>query len=376
MKKLVFAAIVLFTYACNGPRQQDGFLIKGSIKDLRQKVAYLVTYKDGGAVKLDSSAVDTNRGTFSLHGKVETPDLLFITFPDGSEIEVFTENAMITVKGDSIKNTVISGSGSNDLYMAYKAGRDSIDKVFNSQEIEYDSVLVKYNAARKAGNELETRSLYDQLAKIEAIPEARMKEYNLAFIKEHGSSYVAPVVLWNEVAWSMDAPEMEPLVKGFDTTIQKSAYIVLLNKRIETLKKVAIGSPAPDFTMNDTLGKPQKLSSFYGKILLVDFWASWCGPCRRENPNIVAAYKQFSRKGFDIAGISLDKNKARWMKAIADDKLNWHHLSDLQGWNNAAAGLYGIRSIPSNLLLDKNGMIIGKNLMGDDLTNKLKELLK
>jgi peroxiredoxin len=376
MKKSFFAAIVLFMFACNGPQQHDGFLIKGTIKGLRQKVAYLVTYKDGGAVKLDSSVVDTAKGTFSLHGKVETPDLMFISFPDGSEIEVFVGNEMITVKGDSIKNTVISGSRSNDEYEAYKVRRDSIENEFSSQQTEYDSVLVKYNAARKAGNEQETRSLYDQLSKIEAIPEARMKEYNLAFVKNHASSFVAPVVLWNEIAWSMDAPEMEPLVKSFDTSIQKSGYIALLNKRIETLKKVAIGSPAPDFTMNDTLGHPQKLSSFYGKILLVDFWASWCGPCRRENPNIVAAYKQFSHKGFDIAGVSLDKNRARWIKAIVDDKLTWHQLSDLQGWNNGAAGLYGIRSIPSNLLLDKNGKIIGKNLMGDDLTDKLRELLK
>jgi thiol-disulfide isomerase/thioredoxin len=283
---------------------------------------------------------------------------------------------VITVKGDSIQNTVIEGSGSNDEYTAYKVRRDSVDGEFKAQQAEYDSVLLKYNAARKGGNEAETRSLYDQLAKIEAIPEARMKEYNVDFVKNHGSSFVAPVVLWNELAWSMDAPEMEPLVKSFDTSIQKSAYVALLNQRIETLKKVSIGSPAPDFTMNDTLGHPQKLSSYFGKVLMVDFWASWCGPCRRENPNIVAAYRQYGRKGFDIVGISLDKNKARWMKAIGDDMLGWHHLSDLRGWNNAAAGLYGIRSIPSNLLLDKNGIIIGKNLMGDDLTNKLRELLK
>lgn len=202
MKKLVFAAIVLFTLACSGPQQQDGFLIKGNIKGLRQKTAFLLTYKDGAALKLDSSVVDMDKGTFRLQGKVETPDLMYIAFPDGSEIEVFVENAMITFKGDSIQNTAIAGSRSNDEYAAYKVGLENIETELNSQQAEYDSVLLKYNTARKAGNETETRLLYDQLAKIEAIPEARMKEYNLAFVKNHGSSFVAPVVLWNEVAWS------------------------------------------------------------------------------------------------------------------------------------------------------------------------------
>ena len=376
MKKLVIPAIVLFTFACSGPRQQEGFVIEGSIKGLGQNIAYLVTYKDGAPVKMDSSVIDTSNGTFRLHGRVQTPDMMYIDFPDGSEIEVFVENVQITVKGDNIQNAVIAGSRSNDEYVAYKEGRDSIGRELNSQQTEYDAVLLKYNAARKAGNETETRLLYDQLAKIEAIPEARMKEYNLDFVKNHRSSFVAPVVLWNEVAWSMDAPEIEPLVKGFDTSIQKSGYVALLKERIEILKTVAIGKPAPDFTMNDTLGQPQKLASYFGKVVLVDFWASWCSPCRRENPNIVAAYKQFSRKGFDIVGVSLDKKMARWTRAIRDDKLTWHQLSDLQGWNNAASKLYGIRSIPSNLLLDKNGIIIAKNLMGDDLTNKLRELLK
>jgi thiol-disulfide isomerase/thioredoxin len=376
MKKFVIAAMVLSFIACSGSRRQDGFVINGRISGLKQNLVYLVTYKDGSAVKLDSSAVDTSKGIFSFHGRLETPDLLFITFPDGSEIEVFVENAVITVKGDNIRNPVIEGSGSNNEYTAYKLGRDSIDGESKNQYAKYDSVLLKYKTARKTGNEIVTKKLYDQLAQIEAIPQARRKEYSLDFVKSHGSSYVAPVILWNELAWSMDAPEMEPLVKGFDTSIQRSGYIGLLKKRIETLKKVAIGNPAPDFSMDDSLGHPQKLSSYFGKILLVDFWASWCGPCRRENPNIVAAYRQYSPKGFDIVGVSLDRSKDRWINAIGDDKLVWHQLSDLQGWNNAASKLYGIRSIPSNLLLDKNGIIIGKNLMGDDLTNKLRELLK
>jgi peroxiredoxin len=300
---------------------------------------------------------------------------MYITFTDESEIEVFIENNTITITGDSVQNTKITGSGSNDVYAAYKVKRDSIVESFNNLQAEYDSVLVKYKAARKAGKEAEAKSYYDQMAKIEEAPDAAMKEFNLNFIKKHGSSYVAPVVLWNELAWSMDAPEMEPLVNGFDTTIRKSDYIARLKDRIEILKKVSVGSQAPDFTMNDTLGNPHQLSSYHGKVLLVDFWASWCGPCRRENPNIVAVYKQFHKKGFDILGVSFDKTKAAWTKAILDDKLTWNQVSDLQGWNNAAGKLYGIRAIPSNMLLDQKGTIIAKNLMGDDLTNKLRELL-
>jgi peroxiredoxin len=375
MKKLVFIAIALLTFACNG-KHQDGFVIKGTIKDLKQHEAYLVTYKDGVEVKLDSAVVDTVKGTFRLQGKVETPDLLYLTFPDGAQIEVFVENAAITIQGDSIQNAIITGSRSHDEYAAYKESRDTLEKSFEPQYAAYDSVLSKYNEIKNSGNDAETRALYDRLSEIEALPGAKMEQYNVEFVKNHGASYVAPVVLWNELAWSLDAPEMELLVKCFDSTIHNSRYVVLLNERIETLKKVAIGNPAPDFTLNDTLGNPQKLSAFYGKVLLIDFWASWCGPCRRENPNIVAAYKEFSPKGFDIVGVSLDKTKVKWIKAIEDDKLTWHHISDLQGWNSAAGKLYGIRSIPSNLLLDKNGIIIAKNLMGDDLTDKLRELLK
>ena len=126
--------------------------------------------------------------------------------------------------------------------------------------------------------------------------------------------------------------------------------------------------------MNDTEGKPVQLSSLRGKVVLVDFWAAWCGPCRQENPNVVRLYQQYHSKGFEILGVSLDRTKEDWLKAIAADNLTWIHVSDLQYWQNAAARLYGVNAIPQSFLLDKDGKIIGKGLRGEDLANKLAEI--
>ena len=142
------------------------------------------------------------------------------------------------------------------------------------------------------------------------------------------------------------------------------------------MKVVSVGQKAPDFTLNDVNDNPVPLSSKIGtKLLLIDFWAAWCGPCRGENPNVVKVYNEFHKKGFDVFGVSLDRTKEEWVKAIADDKLKWTHVSDLQEWNSAAARLYVINSIPANFLLDETGTIIARNLRGEELYNKVNEIL-
>jgi peroxiredoxin len=165
------------------------------------------------------------------------------------------------------------------------------------------------------------------------------------------------------------------LYQQLDTVARATYFGKQLAIIIDKAKLTAIGKTAPDFSLNDINNKPVNLSSFKGRYVLLDFWASWCGPCRRENPNIVKAYRQFHTKGFDIFGVSLDDNRADWLQAIKKDGLNWTQVSDLKGWKSGAASLYGIKGIPMNYLIDKNGIILAKGLRGKELENKLLEIL-
>jgi peroxiredoxin len=231
-------------------------------------------------------------------------------------------------------------------------------------------MLIKYSVTGTLDST--KRSLIEKQLKASGLEMTNMaKEY----VKKNPASYFTPMLLASLSA-DMEPGEIEADLNLLDTNVAKVPVVKELKDRLQAAKIVAIGQKAPDFILNDVNGNPVSLSSKIGsKLLLVDFWAAWCNPCRMENPNVVKVYNEFHKKGFDVFGVSLDRSKEDWVKAIADDKLTWTHVSDLQYWNSAAAKLYAVNSIPANFLLDENGVIIAKNLREGELYNKVKEIL-
>jgi len=202
----------------------------------------------------------------------------------------------------------------------------------------------------------------------------------LKYVKNNPASPIAVLALEQAVGngGDLDPESIGPVFDHLSEANRQSEKGVAFKARIEDARKTSIGHIAPDFTQNDTLNKPVSLASFRGKYVLIDFWASWCGPCRMENPNLVAMYEKYNRKGFQIVGISLDQPGARdkWLAAIHKDGLTWPQLSDLQFWKNAVAEAYGIKAIPQNFLLDPSGKIIAKSLRGEELEKKLQEIYR
>ncbi len=365
MKKLFYLIVlVAMISACT---TKPKYVITGNIQGADSGFIMLQQRVSGTVVTIDSAKI--SKGEFKMQGAVDYPKMVMLSLKGtrGGKM-FFLENSEIQITGklDSIYLASVTGSAVQSDYEAYVALFDSFNK-------EMESVYGSYKEARKAGDKAKMDSLENILNGMDDKMLVIKKDY----ITAHPASYVTPTVI-GEISYYLEAPEMETMLASLDTTLNKVETISKLKERLQLMKAVEVGQKAPDFTLNDVNGNPVTLSSKFDgktKLLLVDFWASWCGPCRGENPNVVKVWKEFNKKGFDVFGVSLDQDGESWKKAIVDDQLTWTQVSDLKYWNCVPAQQYAVNAIPSNFLLDGNGIIIAHNLRGEDLYNKVKEIL-
>ena len=329
MKKisLLVPLAILALAACT---TQDGshLRLQGTVVGQTEGMVYLQKFDNKLFTLVDSAAVVD--GQFSFSSAVELPELygLSLSLEERSPYLVFLDEGEISVSldpSDWYRHTQVTGSAPQDLFNAY----------------------------HQLGEDLAIDS----------------------FIREHPTSIVSAYALYRDFSYRLSPDELEADIALIDPSLHETSYVKILRQIIATVRQTSPGAQAPDFTVPDADGNPVSLYSLLGNsYLLIDFWASWCGPCRRENPNVVRAYQAFHDKGFDILGVSLDQKKDNWLQAIEADGLTWHHVSELTYWNSSAANLYGVRAIPSNILLDKDGIIVARNLTGEALQEKLAEL--
>jgi peroxiredoxin len=354
--------LMAFMVACN---TKPHYTIKGKIEG-SDSVTFLLQKREAGKIVTIDSA-SSKKGSFKMTGTIEYPDLVQLVAKEPKyRVSFYLENSEINITGklDSLYNADITGSKTQDEYKGYLKSNKALSD-------RYSAIYQDYQVARQTNDTAKVTSIEKEAAGIEK----EILQLQKDFIKNNPSSYVAPSILRN-ISYDLEAEEIEAAINAMDTNVARTPVVKDLMTRVIAMKAVSVGKKAPDFTLNDVNGNPVSLYSKIGsKLLLIDFWAAWCGPCRQENPNVVKVYNQYHKKGFDIFGVSLDEKKEDWVKAIADDKLTWTHVSDLQYWSSAAAKLYAVNAIPANFLLDENGTIIARNLRGQDLSNKVNEIL-
>lgn len=357
-KTLFIVAAIALLSSCKS--STNSFEINGVLSGDIQNPVILSFYDGKKAVPLDTALVID--GKFSLNGALEQPAMLLIQIEGQRQfLQFFGENKTITINGDVTKlsEAEVKGSPLNDTYQAFKQEM----KLFDDKTLELRD---QYQQAIGIGDQDKANAIRNEFNALEITRKENIKQ----FITSNASSPVAAYLALN-IFMNDDFEQQKEVLNLLNPELATNNYYKVLSDNIQVLAQLQVGRVAPDFTLTSKDGENVGLSSLRGSYVLIDFWASWCQPCRRENPIMVEKYNQFNKHGFTILGVSVDNDRDAWLKAIEEDGLVWTQLIDDKG---ISAEIYGVRYIPTTYLLDPNGVILAVNIKGDQLQQKLEEI--
>jgi len=377
MKKLFPFVLLAFVLSC-GKKSGTNLLVSGTIKNGTAEMVYLEQdHADGTApVIIDSSKVD--KGAFRMQVTLQEESLLNLRADKSMYpfAQFINDNNSITVDADFLQPNQfqVSGSPASNKLVSFRQKLNEKGNVMSTAVREYQGLfqkIVSDSLSKQQIDSLKKKQINDY-----GMASSEMKSISQDIINNSESSVLALYVLGSVQQFYEQFGEKAFSKTEMNAMLDKLSQKFPSDPTIAKLKPKVSSNIAANFSLPDTSGKPLSLSSLKGKYVLVDFWASWCKPCREENPNVVAAWKQFSNKNFTILGVSLDESKNQWLNAIHSDSLTWNHVSDLKYWKSEAAELYNVRSIPYNFLVDPEGKIVAEDIRGQELFAALNHYLK
>ncbi|MEJ6980833.1 TlpA disulfide reductase family protein [Pedobacter sp. P351] len=355
--------------------QKQKFEIQGSVgQKLQNKKLYFTRIKMYGTPKPEVVPISFVNGKFSIKGEIEEPEQAFLSFSqdakaDTASLSLLIDKGIINIAiADKLSSAKVSGSKADKDFKAYLSKTAPSTQGFNEfYEIMRQKAM---NGGNRDSLQLVFQNAYENYKK-------EMHDARLGFLKTNPDTFMGLLLLPEIAEYSQNYKLVDSLYDLLGSDIKKMPSAKIISERFKKERNLAVGATAPVFSQASVEGKQVKLTDFRGKYVLLDFWASWCGPCRQENPNVVKVYNQFKDKNFTVLGISLDRPgaKSAWLKAIEDDKLTWTQVSDLNFWKNEVAVMYNVTGIPQNFLLDPEGKIIAKNLRGEQLESALNDIL-